>query len=513
MEEKIEDDDFLGISLSPLTSQGFPVLISSKWEDRPTLNEIFVTFELGKNRILGKLSKPETRNPFLDKEKGQELFDYIKRFGPYGGLEGPDSKIAWCEVIGRRVEGGKIVPLQSAPSSQVRLKPANETDLDYFFQGKPNSLKIARVRMSDFRVPIPPKKLFSHLDVVAPTGWGKTFLGTLLAISICGREMRVVNRRGQEETRKIKTWVLDITGQIAEDDYGVFRRLRDDPRKVVRLLDIQIERTEELVAAIEKAFNFHRMPFRHNRDQVSYYLKEIHLKDKSNWNYQAFRNSIRQAVERAYRTRDTGIKAANDTIDILSLNGERIWKEKIEPRLKAPYTVDDLNLETEGGKMIVVNLRDADEIERPVFANVLLDKLFLRAREVYDHTRAEYGFATLIFIDEVQDYCPQERPKWFQEDCHRKIIEIAKQGRKYGLGLVLMTQRYADVDKSALTQMNSHFIGGVTYSDRERVKNLSGVMPEEIDSLGHTEFWFNGLACPVKKMIVQGVGPEDVPSI
>jgi len=63
-----------------------------------------------------------------------------------------------------------------------------------------------------------------------------------------------------------------------------------------------------------------------------------------------------------------------------------------------------------------------------------LKELYDKALAEYHKTRVEYGFSTIVFIDEVQDDCPEVRDKqWFNEDSRRTIINIAKKGRKFGL--------------------------------------------------------------------------------
>ena len=510
-----EEDEILGLSLTPTTTINFPVLISESFESNSTLNEIFVTFNIGGTKVLGKLLKPKTINPLLDESRSQELFDYLKRFGPYGGLDGPDSRLATCEIIGFK-DRGELIKLQNAPSSQILVKLATKNDLEYFFGRERDVIKMMYPRgAANFLLPIDPKTFFLHADIVAPTGAGKTYIGAILAVALNGKNIGVINKEGGKEIRKIKTWILDITGQIAEDGYGIFKNLKDDPRMIIHLEELQIESAIELAAAIEQSYQFDKMPFRHPqiKSLVCDWMR-MFLENKKKWDYYSFLGILRESIEKAYKDEQLAKRTIVQTMDRLeTFNGENIWEKKIEQRLKAPYSIEDLCTYADQGKMIVFDLTYAEPYEKPIFASVLLKKLYDKAIGEYSFKRTEYGFSTIVFIDEVQDYCPQDFPAWYQEDCKPLIIDIAKKGRKFGLGLVLMTQRYAGVDKEALTQMNTHFTGNVTYGDRTSVQNNQGVIAEDLNSLRLYEFYFSGLACPISKMIIKGVPPEDVQRI
>jgi len=513
-----ENNNFVGLSLTPANTQKFPVLISKEYENNSTLNEVFVTFNMGEQKVLGKLVGPETINPFLDRNKAQEAFDFLKRFGPYKGLDGPDTSLATCNIFGIKAQDGSLMKLQNAPKSQVILNLATKSDLDYFFTENENNISFAHPRgVDDFLLPINPKDLFLHTDIVAKTGYGKTYLGALLAIALNGKEIEVFNKKlEKKQMKKIKIWILDVNGQIAEDDYSLFKELGDNvSRFIVEINDIKIESTYELVAAITKAYNFNRMPFQQKIEQVIDTLSiSFENLGKDYWTYPRFEVLLRQSINESYNEQKRAEWIIEKTMKRFDLiHAEKIWEKNIEPRLKAPWDIENLCVKAEQGDMIVFDLKNANPIEKPIFAEILLKKLYNKAQIEYNDSRTEYGFATLVFIDEVQDYCPQREPEWYERECKPLIIDIAKKGRKFGLGLVLMTQRYASVSKEALTQMNTYFTGLVDYGDKLSVKENQGILSDELNALRKFEFYLSGLASPVDRIVIKGVDARNVQQI
>ena len=54
----------------------------------------------------------------------------------------------------------------------------------------------------------------------------------------------------------------------------------------------------------------------------------------------------------------------------------------------------------------------------------------------------------LIVVDEAHRFLPEGG----DSSCHRILTRIAKEGRKYGVGLVVITQRPSEVDATVLSQ-------------------------------------------------------------
>ncbi|MEA5406436.1 hypothetical protein VB773_01780 [Haloarculaceae archaeon H-GB2-1] len=57
----------------------------------------------------------------------------------------------------------------------------------------------------------------------------------------------------------------------------------------------------------------------------------------------------------------------------------------------------------------------------------------------------------LLFVEEIHEYIPQTGGV---DELGERLLQVAKRGRKHGLGMVGMSQRPAAVDKNFITQCN-----------------------------------------------------------
>lgn len=137
----------------------------------------------------------------------------------------------------------------------------------------------------------------------------------------------------------------------------------------------------------------------------------------------------------------------------------------------------------------------------------------LRTTELYlsaimkwaqEHRRAQN---ILIVLEEAHTIIPEVYSSGFDSDTQwvvGRIGQIALQGRKYGVGLLIVSQRTALVSKTILSQCNTYF----TYSlvDKTSLDYLNGVYSSEhvqlIPNLRYLEFLACGKAVKSEKPIL-----------
>ena len=109
-----------------------------------------------------------------------------------------------------------------------------------------------------------------------------------------------------------------------------------------------------------------------------------------------------------------------------------------------------------------------------------------------------------LVCEEAHRYVPAN-PKLGFEPCKRAIAKIAKEGRKYGASLCIVTQRPAEIDPTILSQCNTVFALRMSNDrDQEIVKSAisdtgSGLL-EFLPALGQREAiaFGDGVALPVR---------------
>ena len=86
----------------------------------------------------------------------------------------------------------------------------------------------------------------------------------------------------------------------------------------------------------------------------------------------------------------------------------------------------------------------------------------------------------LLVCEEAHRYVPNRGEAQY-EAAQSAIRRIAKEGRKYGVGLLLVSQRPSEVEATVLSQCNSWIVLRITNdSDREHVRS---VLPDSMSGL------------------------------
>ncbi len=159
---------------------------------------------------------------------------------------------------------------------------------------------------------------------------------------------------------------------------------------------------------------------------------------------------------------------------ILWVGGKKsdIELEKIDLRKLAMKIVDE---------NIPVILDVSDTMDERRFVAEFTKNLY----EVEDHLRKPY----LLIIEEADKFVPQSK------ESMKQIEEIARRGRKRGLGLMLATQRPALVNKNILSQCSNQFIGKLTTENDLKAVDLFFATRkelEEVPELDPGEFFVMG---------------------
>jgi DNA helicase HerA-like ATPase len=86
---------------------------------------------------------------------------------------------------------------------------------------------------------------------------------------------------------------------------------------------------------------------------------------------------------------------------------------------------------------------------------IIAEKLFMRARVAGESATAKY----LLVLEEAHSLVPERNSAANPGDEHAAngTAKVILQGRKYGLGSLIITQRTANVSKSILNQCNTMF--------------------------------------------------------
>lgn len=105
------------------------------------------------------------------------------------------------------------------------------------------------------------------------------------------------------------------------------------------------------------------------------------------------------------------------------------------------------------------------------------------AFSIQQWTPAESRHPIAIFCDEAHLYIPERRETGGAGDISIEIFErIAKEGRKYGVGLAVISQRPSEVNRTVLSQCNNLVAMRLTNGDDQAV--VRRLLPDSLGSFG-----------------------------
>ncbi|HTT17050.1 MAG TPA: ATP-binding protein [Thermoplasmata archaeon] len=136
-----------------------------------------------------------------------------------------------------------------------------------------------------------------------------------------------------------------------------------------------------------------------------------------------------------------------------------------------------LNDLVQKGQATLVNLRGVPpDVQELVVARI--------ASTLFENRKKEKIPPLFLVIEEAHNFAPQQG----QATCSGVLKNIASEGRKFGLGLCVVTQRAARIDKSVLSQCNTQLILQVTNpldlkAIAQSIEGLTDGMTQMIQSL------------------------------
>ena len=134
------------------------------------------------------------------------------------------------------------------------------------------------------------------------------------------------------------------------------------------------------------------------------------------------------------------------------------------------------NDENGNGGVKIINFSEVPSDVLPLIVSLVARLAF----SVQQWTPSEDRHPVAIFCDEAHLYIPNKNVSGASDDISIKIFErIAKEGRKYGVSLVVVTQRPSEVNKTILSQCSNFVAMRLTNSDDQAV--IKKLLP---DSLG-----------------------------
>jgi len=317
------------------------------------------------------------------------------------------------------------------------------------------------------------KALSKHLFIFGGSGSGKTVLGKAIS-----EELALL---------KIPSIVIDTQGDLAA--LGLFD---EKPKFNVRLFspsgkfgekislslfpqDFNKEDIKELALSLVKLIGFSKRKSSLYEAAFALIFNEIYDKGLSV-------GSLNNLIEE--------LDKLDESSKVLTILSEKELKELIKSlrvlSLKSNTGGDDFNIDkilTNKG-INIIYLKELDDNEQEFFLSVFSSKIY---KWILKNPSESLRFG--YFIDEVSRFLPAGSKKTPAKEI---LLRLLKEGRKFGLGVILSTQNPGDIDYKAFSQFGSLAIGRLTAKqDLGKIQEIVGLGLNQTSKLKPgTFFWF-----------------------
>lgn len=165
-------------------------------------------------------------------------------------------------------------------------------------------------------------------------------------------------------------------------------------------------------------------------------------------------DEVAQEAVQQFRVHDkSGLYAwATTRTTILDIIKNKCAKEIAE---KAGVTAEKIRelMEDKSTRLICISISDPYSIKELAIA--LIQELLSRRKRNF-----KVKPYILMVFDEAQEFIPATGDSGgIDKKCSRQVETLLRQGRKYGLGVCISTQRIANLNTNALQQLHTYFVG------------------------------------------------------
>ncbi|MDD2678740.1 MAG: ATP-binding protein [Candidatus Nanoarchaeia archaeon] len=424
--------------------------------------------------VSGKIS---THNFSFTAQGKVKKFDYIKLYhdeagfvlGQVNDLTNENNVISCdCEIIGYKdAESLLKVPKTTISSGTEIYKADNEFIKKILGLEKEDGLYIGVLdNYPSIKVMIDEKKIVTkHLAVLAKTGAGKSYTLGVIVEELLEKGVPVVimdphgeysslkyQNNNAEEIKKMKEY--DVSPKSYKDKIVEYSPdVSINPQAIPLSINISSLSAHEIAMLT---------PIKIAGTQLGILYNAISEAKKTNLEYDL--TDIKACVDEINSSAKYGLYSCLDFLENLGV-----------------FSKNYVNVESlvNPGKASLINLKGVDpEVQKIIVAKLCSDLFEKRKKSLIP--------PMFLIIEEAHNFCPERS---FGESPSSHVLRnIASEGRKFGLGLGVVTQRPARIDKNVLSQCNTQIIHKVTNPNdlkaiSSSAENLSISVSNDIPSI------------------------------
>ncbi|MDR0901107.1 MAG: ATP-binding protein, partial [Methanobrevibacter sp.] len=400
-------------------------------------------------------------------------------------IEGDDFYIKGkVRILGDIDDNLKIPRTPAPPGTEIKL--ADENILKEVFQVN-NSLKIGHlISQENVEVNVDINKMISrHLAILAMTGAGKSntvsvLIDGLLEYNGC---MLIFDMHSEYVGAEFNNGEVNIIDPIINPLYMSFAEIKG----LANIPSSAYIQERYFREAYKDASNLAKEGEANSRDFV-----EIMRSVLQKWfNDEMFRNKEINAADK------------NKIMDVINKVDD--LQSKYDNLLN--INAGNILSQIKPGKANVLNLGQTDESAAEVIVSHVLRNA-LKSRKAFMHNKEEdlynkhLEFPVFFILEEAHILAPKSR----STNSKFWISRIAREGRKFGLGLCLVSQSPKSIDPDALSQANNMIILRLVEPQDQRhvqsaSESLSEDLVQQLPSLNIGEAMILGLMAKVPTLV------------
>ena len=319
---------------------------------------------------------------------------------------------------------------------------------------------VGLLKDTNMRIFLSPEILYKHICILAKSGSGKSYTMAVMVEEMIKNKIPVV--------------IIDPHGE-----YVSLRHPNLEKNEMKYMPKFGIKPKSYLRNVIE----FSPLCAK-NRDAIPIFLDEINLSFQDLLNLVPRATPLQRGIlyEAFKKAKERRVYLLRDIIELIK-EAKSNAKWNLLPQLEQIYSTQifspnftSLNEIVKKGQCSIINLRGTPPYIQEILVSQLLNKLF-------NERRNENIPPLLVVIEEAHRFCPERgEGKSMAGDI---IKMIATEGRKFGIGLAVVTQRPARVDKNVISQCNTHIILKITNPNDVKaiVSSVEGLNSDAINEI------------------------------
>ena len=303
--------------------------------------------------------------------------------------------------------------------------------------------------------------------IFAQSGFGKTNLVKVLLYHIIGDKnygKLIFDLNGEYFIRGRKTYGLgDIEEKKIKDNLVVYSYNKNLDKYKDRFMhngEVLLNMHKHLT--IGDILNF-STGFSEVMKSFLLYLEENEVKDfieKIN-TYVRYPQELHKKYPDFWAEGSKSEKSAKITIAAIRKRIAYLIEEGKGLHSSSSKLIDDTMKCLKQGKTVVIDLSLKDSHDASIISTILVRKLFEYNKEKFTSDNPNDVINTVIFIEEAQNVLSDELVK----TAANPFVKTAKEGRKFGIGMVAITQRPSAISEEIRTQAENFFAFHLGNSD------------------------------------------------